>query len=295
MNENQKRRRRDQRQANPPAMHLTERDKAIVEAVHRYRLLRQDQVQALFFGSPSAAQRVLVRLYDHGFLERRFIPVYSGRSPTFYVLDRRGAELLRAERGYDELNWHHSSKDLSSDFLEHTLAINDVRIAVTKAAQQPGYALLEWRSESDLKADYDRVTLRTSTGRARAVSIVPDSYFVVQTPLGRAPFFLEVDRGTETITRFLTKVRAYVAYYASGGYERRFGSRSLRILTVTTGAQRRDNLCQATASATHERRFYFAQAADLRAKTIFVQPVWCVAGEPLPRALVEENASPSAN
>jgi hypothetical protein len=51
-------------------------------------------------------------------------------------LDRRGAELLRVEMGYDDLSWHHSSKALGVDFLEHTLAINHVRIAITLAAKQ---------------------------------------------------------------------------------------------------------------------------------------------------------------
>ncbi|MCA9910134.1 MAG: replication-relaxation family protein, partial [Anaerolineae bacterium] len=82
-------------------MRLTDRDKDIIEAVYRYRILRQDQIQRLFFGTAAAAQRVLVRLYDHTFLERKFLPVYEGRSPTLYVLDKRGAELLRAERGYE--------------------------------------------------------------------------------------------------------------------------------------------------------------------------------------------------
>lgn len=267
-------------------MRLTDRDKQIVEAVHLYRVLRQDQIQALFFGSRSAAQRVMVRLYDHGFLERCFIPVLSGRSPTFYVLDRRGAELLRAEMGYDELSWHHSSKSLSSDFLEHTLAINDVRIAITLAASQPGFDLLEWRSESDIKADYDRVTLQTKTGGKRAIPIVPDSYFVLQTPLGRAPFFLELDRGTETLVRFQTKIRAYVAYYASGGYERRFGSKSLRVLTVTTGEKRRDNLHMSAAKLRGTKRFYFAALPDIRSETVLQAPVWYATGEDTPCRLV---------
>ena len=47
----QKKRRRDRRLAQPRRMRLTERDRDIIEAVHLYRLLRQDQIQALFFGT----------------------------------------------------------------------------------------------------------------------------------------------------------------------------------------------------------------------------------------------------
>src|SRR5258706_943574 len=104
------RRRRDKRLSNPAPMKLTDRDKKIVEAVHLHRILRQDQIQALFFGHPAAAQRRLVKLYDYGYLERHFLPTRGGMmsSHILYSLDRLGAELLRAEFGYDKLNWYPS-------------------------------------------------------------------------------------------------------------------------------------------------------------------------------------------
>jgi predicted transcriptional regulator len=281
-----RKRRRDQRQADPPPMQLTGRDKQIVEAVHLYRVLRQDQLERLIFGSKSAAQRVLVRLYDHGFLERRFVPVLAGRSPAYYVLDRRGAELLRAELGYDELSWYPSSKDLKADFLEHTLAINDARIAVVKACERLGYPLVVWLGETELKADYDQVRI---AGQSRPVAVIPDGYFAIDTPRGRAHFFLEVDRGSMTLARFTTKVEAYIAYYRSGKYEARFGAKGLRILTATPSQARLDNLRGATAAAAggHKNRFWFAVQATLTAETALDQPVWYVAGEETTFPLIE--------
>ncbi|MCA9904503.1 MAG: replication-relaxation family protein, partial [Anaerolineae bacterium] len=208
-------------------MRLTDRDKDIIEAVYRYRILRQDQIQRLFFGTAAAAQRVLVRLYDHTFLERKFLPVYEGRSPTLYVLDKRGAELLRAERGHEDMVWYSSSKDLKPDFIEHTTAVNDFRISVEVSAARFGLELITWASEGQLKSDYDRVTIPNAK---RPVSLIPDSYFCLDTPFGRAHFFVEIDRGTETLERFKDKVRAYVNYHSSGAYERRYGTKSLRVL-----------------------------------------------------------------
>ena len=63
------------RVANPPPMQLTARDRAVAQAVYRYRFLRQDQIQTLFFPSKWAAQYRLVRLYQHGYLDRTFTPV----------------------------------------------------------------------------------------------------------------------------------------------------------------------------------------------------------------------------
>jgi hypothetical protein len=286
-------RRRDTRVSRPSAMHLKPRDIANIEAVHRYRVLRQDQVQSLFFRSGAAstqraaAQRVLVRLYDHGFLERKFLPVITGRSPTLYVLDRRGAELLRAERGFEDLTWYSSSKDLKTDFLEHTLAINDFRIAVVVASEMLGYPLLEWQTENELKADYERVRIPGAKGHNREVSLIPDSYFVLMTPLGRAHFFLEVDRGTEVLERFKTKVRAYLAYHESGAYEKRYGSKSLRILTIANGEGRLRNLKIATEQVGAKRRFWFARASQLTPQTVLRELVWQVAGEETLKPLIE--------
>jgi protein involved in plasmid replication-relaxation len=253
-----KRRRRDRRTPTPKPMRLTERDKAIIYTVQQYRVLRQDQLATLFGLGKSVIQRLFVRLYDHGFLERKFLQILGWNSPTLYVLDRKGAELLRTAYGLDDLVWYNSSKALKPDFLEHTVAINDVRIAITKAAQAVGYDLLKWLGENDLKADYDRVQIRSSSGRIQSVSLIPDSYFVLKTPRGIAHVFLELDRGTETTGRFKTKVQAYQAYFRSGAYEKRYNARSMRVVTVTTGERRLETLKRATEEAGGKRTFWFA-------------------------------------
>lgn len=282
-----KRRRRDQRIAQPGRMRLTERDIDVIEAVHLYRILRQDQIQLLFFPTKNKAQRALARLYDHAFLERKFLPVLYGRSPTLYVLDKRGADLLRSERGYEDLVWYNSSKDLKTDFIEHTAALNDFRLSIVVSARRQGLEVITWASETQLKADYDRVRLANAR---RPVSVIPDGYFVLNTSHGKAHFFVEIDRGTETLQRFKQKVRAYVAYYESGAYQQRYGTNSLRILTVVTGEGRLANLRIATQQVTEEtsgrRRFWFALASDLTPETVLSQPVWYITGEGTPSALI---------
>jgi hypothetical protein len=41
-------------------------------------------------------------------------------SQALYVLDKRGTEVLRAERGMDGVKLHANTKELSQQFLEHT-------------------------------------------------------------------------------------------------------------------------------------------------------------------------------
>ncbi len=286
--EQSQRRKRNRRDHNPPPMVLMERDKRIIEAVYQCRVLRQDQIHALFFGvSKAASQRRLALLYHHGFLSRVFLTVRASYmlSPALYMLDRRGAELLRSELGYDDMAWTSKSQAVGQPFLEHTLAINDVRVAVTLACRAHQYDLLEWRSEADLKSSYDRVMIQEAKGRKAQVSLIPDSFFVVQTPQGKAPTFLEVDRGTETTSRFQTKIRAYQAYVQNGGYEKSFGYKNVRVLTIAFNPKRLQNLMTVTLEAGGRERYWFGLQSELTAQSIFDRPIWQLAGQMLPRTL----------
>lgn len=277
--EKRQRARRDERLANPPKIRLTERDLDIVQAVYECRVLTTQHLQTLFFPSAHTAYARLSALYHHGLLERKFLGLYADKmnTPILYILDKRGAELLRAERGI-EVVWTRDSRLLTTTFLEHTLAINTVRVAVMKACQTTaGISLLTWQGENDLKADYDRVNIRSESGRLVNVSVIPDSYFALQTPHGAAHFFLELDRGTMTTKRFKTKIVAYQTYYAGGGYVRRFGARSLRVLTVTTSAIRAENLRLVAEQAGGKQRYWFTALERVQPDTVLHDPIWQVA------------------
>ena len=66
---------RHERADTPPRMRLTERDIKVVLAVYDYRVLKREQIQGLFFPSKNTANDRLNRLYQQGFLERRWLPV----------------------------------------------------------------------------------------------------------------------------------------------------------------------------------------------------------------------------
>jgi hypothetical protein len=280
---------------NPPPMRLTERDKAVIECVYRYRVLMQSQIEQLLFTGRhrSIAQERLSLLYHHGYLERQFLPVRGGMmySPILYLLDRRGAELLTREYGYDEVAWKREHNEVGIDFLEHSLAINQFRILVTLACHTHHYPILSWHGESDLKADYDFVTLRETGGKSRRVSVIPDSAFIIDTPRQsektKAYFFLELDRGTMTTKRFKTKIEAYLAYIDGGGYEKRYGTKGLRVLTVTESAARLENLRRVTEDAGGKSRFWFATLPQLRVENVLSQPIWQVAGREGLSTLIE--------
>ncbi|MBE2271228.1 MAG: replication-relaxation family protein [Anaerolinea sp.] len=147
--------------------------------------------------------------------------------------------------------------------------------------------MLKWQGENDLKKDYDYVSIRNDSGRLKDVSVIPDSYFALQTPRGVTHAFLELDRGKMTVGKFKTKILAYQVYYDSGAYTRRFGTRSLRVLTVTLGQGRLQNLRRATEEADGKQRFWFTCLEQIRPETVLCAPIWQVATNSALQPLVE--------
>ena len=277
-----KRASRYERAPNSSRMRLTERDKQVVKAVNDFRVMRQDQVQRLFFPSRNTAQVRLWLLWQHGYLRREFLPVIGGiqTSPVLYVPDRRGAELLRDEFGYDNqsLRWSRSQR-FTHQFLEHTLGLAELRLAVTLSCQRHNFQLKTWMDEKALKADYDKVQV----GK-RLVAVLPDAYFVIVIPVGELHFFLEYDRGAEHLKFFKKKMAAYVSYYHSAKSEARYGTDKIRVLTVNEGGRtgvgrgRLANLKRVTEEVGGHQRFWFGSQADVASEDILSAAIWQVAG-----------------
>ena len=279
---------------NPPPMQLTDRDRQVIEIVHTYRFLRQDQIQALVFRSKWSAQYRLVRLYQHRYLNRLFTAVFFGRGRTIYCLDKRGAELLAEEPTISkaDLRWNRKNHQVTSQFMEHSLAVNDVRIALELSCRELACQITEWIDEHDLKKahtrDQELVHVEGARGIKQRVAVVPDGYFVLQAGNRRAHVFLEVDRATITNKRWMQRVRAYDAYYRSGRYETRYQTRSLRVLTVTTGEERLANLKKATEKAGGGMMYRFTTFNRVTAEDILTKPIWRIAGRRGTHRLVEK-------
>jgi hypothetical protein len=273
-----KRRRADRRVQRPARMVLGDNDRRIITYLSDYRILTQRQLERLLGRSRPTVQRLLRRLYDHRYLNRVFLPVGAhGSSPCLYILDRNSLPLLQ-EMGM-ALKGRLISPHQSGMHLRHSLAINEVRIALTQACERRGWQMKVWRTELELKADYDRVHV---PGVAQPLPLVPDSYFTILVPeKGSTNFFLELDGGTMATDRFKAKVAAYTTYYTSGMFERRYRAKGFRVLTVvnTRGKGRVQSLLRVTGRLPQiGRRFWFARLRDLTVETILSDPLWQVAG-----------------
>lgn len=273
---------RHERVKNPPRLRLTERDIKVILSVHEYRVLRRDQIQRLFFPSKNTANERLKRLYQHRFLQRRWLPIEYGQgmSQAIYLLDERGADMVAERLGVDrgDVSWRNAHNKVGSPFLEHALMVNDIRIAFTLAAQKQGYGIDKWIKEEELKASRDYVDITTASAARRRVAVIPDGYFILNIGDKRAHFFLEADRATEANKRWGQRVEAYKVY-TRRRYTERFGTRSLRILTVTTSEKRLANLKRTTESAEGGQMFWFTTIEQVQSDELLIAPIWQVAGQ----------------
>lgn len=228
-------------------MVLMPRDVAVLELIARFRRLLLRQIVTLAgFGSLQTASFRLQRLWQHGYVERDFWHVAVGSAPAVYRIGKRGARALAAHSDSDLVEEGVVKATQDHYFLDHTLAVNDVLIAFEVAASKAGHRAI-WSIPTK---PLDR--LPDPSQASQAVPILPDATILYVARGRKLLAFLEVDRGTESARRVAAKMRGYMAYLASGNYQRQFSLHSFRLLIVTPGEKRQGNLQTAVASTVEE-------------------------------------------
>lgn len=263
-----------------PRLIIRERDKEIILEVLRSRFLRRDQIERLFFTSTVACNRRLKMLYQHGFLERIYQPVSFGLTQACYALDREGARLVAKELNVEKpsLIWKKKDNKVGFLFLEHTLTINEFKVNLVLAERkEKSFKLLFFKPEwEDLK---DKVS--DPKKEKKYLPVNPDAFFGIETEKGRSYFFLEADLGTETTRRFRQKIVSYRQYWKEGKYQKRYGFKSFRVLTVTTNEKRLLNLLVSAQKEGAKSMFLFTAKKFVTPKLLST-PIWLSPSEKNP-------------
>lgn len=289
----------------------TPRETAILRAVYAYRALTTPQIDALLFPAtrgrtstePSSRCRHRMKLLAaEEYVYRREQPqlLSEGRKHYVYFLAPRGAAKLAGLDGLfpEQLDWRDREYDVGWPFLDHLLATNNVRIAITVAAHVRGLTLSVWRDDRTLKRHHakETVVLTGPQGGTQRATVIPDGYFVLEDGPYRSHHFLEVDRRTETGAAttwgrrdWVRKVAAYMEYHYSGKYLARYRTRSMRVLTVTTGEKRLANLKAITEKVGGRSRFWFTTFDRLTPDTALTKPIWNVAGRSERSSILDES------
>jgi len=237
-------------------MVLQGRDIAIILSVYENRFLRRDQIERLFFGTTSACNQRLQALYQHKFLDRIYQPVDFGSSQAVYALDKVGAEVVAAKLGVskNQVNWKRRQNRVENLFMDHTLGVSEMHVSLQCAlSHRDDVKLLFWKREGFLP----REKVGDPENPEKKLSLIPDAFFGLEMEQGRLFFFVETDMATTTLERFGSKIIAYREYWKSGQFSARYTYRNFRVLTVTTGPQRLNNLIQVAANAGAKNMFLF--------------------------------------
>ena len=250
---------------------LIPRDLVVIARVQSYRLLTSEQLQALVPGSGQGLLRRLQKLFHAGYLERlRPRHVDGGGSARMvYAITNRGIGALQ-ENGLlihaSRTDWNAKNRSLHDLSIRHTLLVSQIRAVVELACAKAGMQLLAWKQGAEL---FDRVEVALPEGYT-PVPVAPDAFFSLQDAKGRMNFFLEADRGTMTVKRFVRKLQAYAAYYRDNRHTEKFGIKHFRVLTVTTTPARKSNLvsgaCADEGLAGLDRMFLFTAESQLSLK-----------------------------
>jgi hypothetical protein len=196
---------------------LQPRDRNLIAQLATLRFVDREQAARISpFHSASRAKARLLALARAGYLERTFAGTIAGGRKAIYSLPGT-TKRRRRPRGL--------ASPRTDLFLEHQLALNDVILSFAHpwvAADAP--ATMRWE--------------RFKTPLSREAPIIPDAYTEITSSGGGRGVFVEVDLGTESLSVWDRKVRAYLAFARSGLFPRRFGVPTFGVLIVAASAER---------------------------------------------------------
>ena len=242
---------------------LTERDRWIIRLIHRHRFLRSDQIVAFVGGSQQQILRRLNLLYHHGYLERPRAQIQyyerGGSKSIAYGLGNKGGTLLKQESGITVHpdSWGEKNHVIGRVYLEHTLFVADVMVAIELACRKQAAIQLLYEDELTISLDRQPFQWRVNIQNGWKLGVIPDRVFALDFSNAsgqsqRIYFFVEADRGTMPVTRrtlsqtsFYRKLLAYEATWTQKIHQRILGIHRFRVLTVTTIPGRVKSLAEA--------------------------------------------------
>ena len=291
-----------------PRLLLQERDFALLHDIARYRLLTTSQIEilrqsdtrhALRFPSRLTLTRRLKLLFHHGYVQRIARPLSQGSLEPVYLLDAQGVKTLQRhlfDQGRDDTGIKPKTALPKAVALEHLLSVNQFRFSLEIACAATIYGsvhgsdaerreLVQWRSGDAVKF---AVPIAVPGERTQTVRLIPDGFFAVRTRGQRLFYFLEADRGTESLPVLAAKCRAYYAYWQSGGFGRDFSLSAqvaFRVVFVLHSQRRLEAMGKVVASLPNgQRMFWFATEDEIVPHRV-LEPVFHEVGSKQRRAL----------
>jgi hypothetical protein len=188
---------------------LRPRDYTIAALLDEHTTLTTDQLTAILFSNPTTCRHRLHSLRKIGFVDRFIRNRPGAPNPICWVPGPLSARYTALARGDSpptaKALREHQDRAYATPQLEHLLATNQFFInLLVHARHHPGTRLTRWWSARTTAASYgDRIK--------------PDGHGVWAYGERNTGWFLELDRGTETLGRLVDKLGPYRRLLAAGG------------------------------------------------------------------------------
>jgi len=239
--------------------------KAVFVALARCRFLRVDSVMA-FAGPLGLSTELLDAWIAAGFLHVGTVRMDPLRpeETRYLALTSAGARALSFTTAATFLGISPARLRRSSQKRAHDLVVGEVLLAALALAHDQRIELLG--VEADDRKLCTSILWTDRGGTATRVALRPDAYILAQGERGSAGLLVEVDRGTITPKTMGARYAGYLTWLRSGGPERDFHLKALRVLTVAPTLSRLAALQRVALEANGGRRsgfFLFARESEI--------------------------------
>lgn len=224
---------------------INSNDISILFYLYRFTFLHTKQLAKLAGrSSPVVRRAVRTRLIPRGLVSEIKRP--NARSQAIYRLSKKGLEYIADMTGESVRDLPVSSRcpSTSSPHWIHWVEVNKYRVNFFLALRDDDF-IHQYRDVSEFEVS--RPNSKSSTERFeiwedlqvdhRCVRFQPDNLQLLSTTIDGdehlSAFFLELDRGSESIMRTIRlKYLMYKEYFDHNLYHERFGAHSMRVLFV---------------------------------------------------------------
>jgi hypothetical protein len=271
-----------------------QRDSDILVDLYKHRFLTISQIQRLHFPSLQTTYRRMRLLKQAGYASPFTVPNIE---ESIFALAGKGIQAVAESLGVDknELKWTETrTRPHDYYFMQHFIAINDFRIALRQACENSTIQLLgfipDYYGEKTAKGGITKYIRDVScdiVSEREEISHTPDGVFALRKEGKSALFFLEIDRGTETVSDsdkgVLKAVRFYLNYLLEGKYQRYAKDfnvesfKGFRTLFLTTSEPRIQNIRKAAAAVDipeKAKRFLWLSTYDRLNNAGIFNPIW---------------------
>jgi hypothetical protein len=189
-----------------------------------------------FFSSVPRTNACLKRLVDQRLLRRVYVAGSGASAQAAYLAGPAATTWLAQDLDLDSSEVaRFTRRPPGRTFLEHALAVAELRLALEEALTEAGGTLETYLEEPLCRHEYE---ILRSGRRARQV-LKPDGYARVRVGPESLGLFLECDLGHVSSRQMSRSLQHYRSYLVDGLFEESYCAQGFEVLVATSAGHRR--------------------------------------------------------